>query len=93
MRRTHLGLLSSRRNAECLFRHNDGWLECSDPDLLSMIRVTNEAAAPLRDSLVPIDEILVAFLDPEGRSFPRRELVAEHGFPDVDLRELDLEWA
>jgi hypothetical protein len=89
---TYQHLLRFRCTAEQLLRFNDGWLVCGDPLLLGMIHLTDESARPLRDSLMPIDALLVALLDPEARAIPRRELVARHGYTDVDLAQLDSDW-
>jgi hypothetical protein len=89
---TYQHLLRFRCLAEQLLRFNDGWLVCSDPLLLGMINLTDESARPLRDSLAAIDALLVALLDPDARSFPRRDLIARHGWTDVDLAQLDSDW-
>jgi hypothetical protein len=85
-------LLDFRRQAWRLMEHNSGWLECGDPLLLGMIRITDEAAEPLRASLQPIDELLLELLDPDHRSFALTELVERYGYSDVDLRQLDTDW-
>jgi hypothetical protein len=30
-------------------------------------------------------------MDPAGRTFELRELISRHGWPDVDLRQLELD--
>jgi hypothetical protein len=86
---THL--LGYRVDAERVVRATSGWLECSDPVLLGMINTQNRIAGQVTALMTDVDRWLCVLLDPEERSFELRELVARHGWPDVDLRQLEID--
>jgi hypothetical protein len=48
--------------------------------------------AGIPELLQPIEELVGLVIEPEGRSFSEGEL-ARHGWPQVDLVELDSDWA
>lgn len=39
-----------------------------------------------------IDEILIALINPEGKTYSNKELYKKFQFPKIDLDELDLDW-
>lgn len=84
---THL--LHYRCDAERVIRATSGWLECGDPTLLGMIAVQNRIAGQLTTLMTDVDRWLCALLDPAGRTFPLRELIATYGWPYVDLRKME----
>jgi len=85
-------LLHYRCDAELLLRHNEGWLECSSPVLLAALEIASSTNRSLQPLLGEIEEVLKLFLDPTGcRTVFVEDLVREHGYPDVDLPEIDLE--
>ncbi|HWO25365.1 MAG TPA: hypothetical protein VNO30_41780 [Kofleriaceae bacterium] len=86
---THL--LRYRRDVDRVVRATSGWLECSDPALLGMIVTQNQLGQQLEAMMGDIDRWLCALLDPEHRTFELRSLIADHGWPDVDLQELENE--
>lgn len=84
-------LLLYRNDVERVVRATSGWLECSDPALLGMIVTQNELGARIEALMADVDRWLCALMDPEGRTFELRELVARHGWPDVNLEALEIE--
>jgi hypothetical protein len=86
---THL--LRYRRDVDQVVRATSGWLMCSDPVLLGMIVTQNELGGRLEAMMGDIDRWLCTLLDPEHRTFELRSLIAQHGWPDVDLQELENE--
>ena len=84
-------LLHYRVGAEAVLGATRGWLECGDAALLGMITTQAAIAAVLRKELAPIDAWLAGFLDPLGRSFSERELIATWDWPDVDPSALEME--
>lgn len=86
---THL--LGYRNDVERVVRATSGWLESGDPGLLGMIAVQNRLGHQLSEMMVDVDRWLFALLDPRAQTFALSALVAEHGWPDVDLRELEME--
>jgi hypothetical protein len=86
---THL--LHYRVDAERMIRATSGWLECSDPALLGMIATQDRIGAQVTALMSDVDRWLCTLLDPTDRTFELRELIARHGWPDVDLRQLELD--
>jgi hypothetical protein len=46
----------------------------------------------IQERVAVIDESLAALVSPEGASFSVEELVRDHGYPDVDLLQIDGDW-
>lgn len=69
---------------------NGGVLEASGFYLYPLRRV-GLVLAGIPELLQPIEELVGLVVEPEGRSFSEREL-ARHGWPKVDLDELDSDW-
>ena len=82
-------LLHYRRDVDRVVRATSGWLLCSDPVLLGMIVTQNELGGRLGAMMADVDRWLCALLDPAHRTFELRNLIAHHGWPDVDLQELE----
>ncbi len=83
-------LLGYRHDVERVVRATAGWLECSDAALFGMIATQNAIAAQLTALIgADVDRWLCGLIDPDGRSFTLRELIAHHGWPDVDVHELE----
>jgi hypothetical protein len=85
------GLLSYRRNVEVVIRATAGWLECGDAALLAMITTQDRIAAAVKELMVDVDRWICALVDPLGRTFELRTLIAQHGWPDVDVIDLERE--
>jgi hypothetical protein len=86
-------MLQYRSNAERVVKATSGWLECSDPLLLGMISVQDRIGAKITTLMADVDRWLCSLMDPAGRTFELRELIARHGWPDVDLHQLEMdEW-
>jgi len=52
----------------------------------------NELNRVIRDHIAIIEDLLVEVISPTRRTFSRKQLVKEHGYPDVDLDEIDFNW-
>ncbi len=85
------GLLGYRRDIEVVIRATSGWLECSDAALLAMITTQNRIAAAVKKLMVDVERWICALLDPRERTFELRTLIAQHGWPDVDVIDLERE--
>jgi hypothetical protein len=46
----------------------------------------------IKANLESIDNIIGLIISPDRQSFPRKQLIEEFGYPDVDLSEIDMEW-
>jgi hypothetical protein len=46
----------------------------------------------IREHLAIVEDLLVELICPTGRSFSRKVVVEEYGYPDVDLFEVDVHW-
>lgn len=46
----------------------------------------------LKKNLKPIDFILVFLINPKNISYSKQELIDKFDYPDVDLKEIDLDW-
>jgi hypothetical protein len=82
-------LLHYRHDVHRVVRATSGWLLCSDPALLGMIALQNRLGNQLDAMMADVDRYLSTLLDPDHRTFERRALIAQHGWPDVDLNELE----
>lgn len=91
LRSAFSSLLRYRRNAERVLKHHDGLLECSIDLLLGPVAMIEEANRSFTTTLDEVEATLADFLDPVGRSFTKRELVENFGYPDVEVRHLELE--
>src|SRR5262245_18664432 len=60
---------------------------------LHAIRKAAELNRAIEDHLGIVDDLLVAFINPEGDSFPVEQLVQDYAYPDVNLLEIDADWA
>jgi hypothetical protein len=83
-------LLHYRGKVERVVRATSGWLECSDPALLGMIATQDQLGAQLTAMMVDVDRWLCTLMDPAQRTFALQELIAHHGWPDVDLDQIEM---
>lgn len=84
-------LLDYRHRVERLVRSSSRYLICSDPVLSGMIVAQGRIGAGLRTLVADVDRWLCGLMDPAGRTFERRELIAQYGYPDVDLEQLEID--
>jgi hypothetical protein len=78
------------KHAYPMLNVNSGVLMASGFHLYPLRRV-ELALARIPEAIRPIEEIVGLVIGPDGRSFTAQEL-AEHGWPAVDLDELDADW-
>lgn len=55
--------------------------------------LVNEANASLRQAVEPIEDLLAACISPTWQTFPRAQLIRDFGYSDVDLFDIDADWA
>ena len=84
-------LLAYRIRVHHIVRETAGVLECSIPVLAGVLAEQNRIGAQLDGRMATIDGWLCRLIDPDDRAFELRDLIAHHGWPDVDLKELERE--
>jgi hypothetical protein len=57
------------------------------------VELTGSMSRGLLGIVQDLDDLLADIVDPRRRVFSREELIRSFGFPDVDLLDIDLEWA
>jgi hypothetical protein len=82
-------LLRYRRDVDDVVRTTAGWLLCSDPVLRGMLAIQNDLGRQLEAMMADVDRWLCTLMDPEHRTFELRDLIAHHGWPDIDLEQLE----
>ncbi|MBK9262381.1 MAG: hypothetical protein IPM54_21585 [Polyangiaceae bacterium] len=85
-------ILAFRMACEGVIDYNGSVLVASDGYVCAM-NAMQPVIQALQKSVREIDDILAQIIDPRQRVFSREELIARHGFPDVDLLDIDNEWA
>src|SRR5262249_27865395 len=55
-------------------------------------RKVGELNRIIRDNVAIVEDLLVAAISPEAATFSVEQLAREHGYPDVDLHDIDLDW-
>jgi hypothetical protein len=84
-------LFAYRGRVEHVLSFSSGVLEASGLYLYAHRRA-GELNRIIKEHVSIIDDHLVAFISPEAREFSVKELVRDHGYPDVDLFEIDADW-
>ena len=57
-----------------------------------LLLVTGDVNREIRKHLPIIEDRLVELISPTRQSFTLEQLVKDHGYPDVDLDEIDEDW-
>ncbi len=79
-------VLQYREQLHKLLAFNSGIMEISYPYLYSVV-VTKAITKKIEGH--QLDQFLSSVIDPLNRTFTREELIKEHGYPDVNLYEID----
>jgi len=82
-------LLVYRNDVRRVVHATSGWILCSDPVLLGMIAKQDQLGHQIEPLMTEVDRWLCTLMDPDHRTFRLRDLIAHHGWPDVDLRTLE----
>jgi len=82
-------LLVYRNDVRRVVDATSGWMICSDPVFLGMIAKQNQLGHQIEPLMTEVDRRLCTLMDPDHRTFRLRDLIAHHGWPDVDLRTLE----
>lgn len=81
-----------RRDAEGLVDFNGGVYEASGWHGCA-VELAESMSRGVYDTVRDLDDLLADIVDPRRRVFSREELIQSFGFPDVDLFDIDCEWA
>lgn len=73
---------------------NSGWLEAGFISSRYIIRKTSSVIGSISTAKVEeIKDLLSKIIDPQQRRFSQWQLICDYGFPDVDLRAIEMdEW-
>ena len=72
---------------------NSGVMEAGSVSFRFIIQQTQSVLEDIDLSkLKRIESLLCCILDPQSQSFSRQELIDQYGFPNVNLRDIDMEW-
>ena len=84
-------LLRYRQDLESALGSTQGTLAAGGWYALAVLRM-QKLNSVMGEHLWIVEDVLAAIINPDGRAFTLAELVAEHGYPDVDLRSIDEDW-
>ena len=84
-------LMRYRLNAKKLVSSNNGILTISE-DFRIYFDIMNTMNEKLTAELTKIDLILLFCINPTGISYTQDELISKFGYPEVDLKGMDMEW-
>jgi hypothetical protein len=82
-------LLHYRADLERVAHATPDWPEHGDPAWLGLVATQRRLGAQIAEMLIDIDRWLCLLMDPAQRTFELKELIASHGWPDVDLRVIE----
>jgi hypothetical protein len=85
-------LFSYRKQLQEVLSTTSGVLESSGLFALAIAK-SEEVNEIIRSNIPRIEDRLVPFISPEQASFSLEHLVKDFGYPDVNLWEIDAEWA
>ena len=80
-----------RLNAEPLLGVFDG-IYAANEEFRSFIKLIEIPNSHLKENLKNIEHVLHFCINPTGINYTQEELISQFGFPDVNLRDLDIEW-
>lgn len=87
-------LLRFSHEVRSLLAFNSGWYEVSSITARYSIDKTQKFLEAIDlQGLHEVEALLCKILDPRDRTFTRAELIANFGYPDVDLLDIDAEYA
>ena len=84
-------LLEYRERVDGVLTFSSGLLEASGWYLFAHQKA-EELNRVIQDNVAIIDDMLIAFISPEAKTFTEDELTRNYGYPDVDLFEIDSDW-
>lgn len=73
-------------------RPNEGMAEGFSIGLYYSFYLQHKLKEVILQTLDEIDDVLWSILDPDKRTIEKEELIKKYGYPDVDLKAVDLEW-
>jgi hypothetical protein len=84
-------LLGYRHDVHWVVNATSGWLCCGDPALLGMIATQDRLGRQFEAMMADIDRWLCTLMDPEQRTFALQTLISRYGWPDVDIRTIEMD--
>jgi hypothetical protein len=84
-------LLDYRTNLDSALRFSSGVLEASGLYYFAHHRI-KRLNTKICDNVDIVEDVLELILSPIREKFSAQELIAEYGFPDVDLSNIDADW-
>lgn len=84
-------LMRYRLYAQQLLSSND-CIYAASGEFRVFLELMNTPSQQLVEELKKIDSVLLFCLNPLGISYTKEELMNQFGFPNVNLREVDIEW-
>lgn len=84
-------LLEDRVSLEIHSSRENGSLAMSIITILPQV-IIGRTNQKLAEAATPVNQLLAAFLNPEKMTVTLETLRAKHGYPDVDLGQLDMGW-
>ena len=84
-------LFSYRKRIDQVLSFSSGVMEASGL-YLQAHRVAGKLNRRIEDNISIIEDILAALISPEAAEFSVEQLARDHGYPDVDLGDIDEEW-
>ena len=84
-------LLHYRRDVEKVVTFAGGWLEAG-LGMAAVFEIERRIGSQVAELMTDIDRWLCTLMDPADRAFALSELLANHGWPDVDLFQLERDY-
>lgn len=84
-------LMRYRLYAQQLLASNDG-IYLASGEFRTFLDLMSEPNRKLIEELKKIDTVLLFCINPTAISYTKEELIANFGFPDVNINEVDVDW-
>ena len=80
-----------RLNAQKLLGIFDGIYAAND-EFMAFVKLIEIPNIHLKEDLKNIEQVLLFCINPTTISYTKEELIANFGFPDVNINEVDVDW-
>ena len=84
-------LMRYRLFAQQLLSSNDGIYAFSE-EFRAFVELMNIPSRQLIEELKKIDTVLFFCINPNAISYTQEELISQFAFPEINLRDVDIEW-
>jgi hypothetical protein len=85
-------LMRYRETVEEVLSFSSGVFESFGLFTFAYFEVPRQMKRTIQENVSTFDDALTAFISPEAKTFTIGELVAYHGYPDVNLPDIDIEY-